>query len=108
MLVKKASDITANTRYRRIDHLTRSQYACSHTVVTTFDTSSAVPIIIIGITAAAKIATSPNMLYHAAIMLKVSAVTKVRLVRLNIFFENIRIFSQVSLPLSSVIPNKCP
>jgi hypothetical protein len=45
--------------------------------------SSDTPIIIIGITAAAKMAVRPNIEYQAAIVLKVSAVSNTRLDNVN-------------------------
>jgi hypothetical protein len=47
-----------------------------------------------GITAAAKIAVNPRILYQAAIVLNVNAVIKVRLVRVNNFLIAIDIFSR--------------
>ena len=94
MLVKNASATTAGTRYNFIFSATLSQYLCSHTVVTTFAISSAPPMIMIGTTAAAKIAIKPNILYQAAIVLNASAVKRVRLEKVNILFGDINIFSK--------------
>jgi hypothetical protein len=46
-----------------------------------------------GITAAAKMATRPSILYQAAIPLKDSAVTKTKFDNVNIFPKGINIFS---------------
>jgi hypothetical protein len=46
-------------------------------------------MIIIGITAAAKIAVNPKILYHAAMVLKVSATSKVKAGRLKILFKKV-------------------
>ena len=62
ILVKKASNITAGTKYILIERLARCQYLRSQTVVVIFPTSRIEPIIIIGITAPAKIAVKPIIL----------------------------------------------
>ena len=54
------------------------QYWCSHTVMATLAISSAPPMIMIGITAAANIAVRPMMLYQAAMTLRLSAMNNMR------------------------------
>ena len=82
--VNSASATTAGTRYRRNVQDARFQYLCSHTVVVTLATSSAPPMIIIGITAAAKIAVKPKIEYQAAMALRDNATIRVSVDKLNI------------------------
>lgn len=73
-------------------------------------------MMITGMTAAANIAVRPNMLYHAAMALSVSAVTNANVERLNILLiiNGIRIFSakiaKISVYYSGGVPlpNKYP
>ena len=77
--VNRASAITAGTRYSFNNQLARCQYLRNHTVVVILPTSSMPPIIITGITAPAKIAVKPIILYQAATELSESATSSVRL-----------------------------
>jgi hypothetical protein len=87
--VRNASATTAGIRYSLSFHPERSQYLCNHTVVTTLAISNEPPIIMIGITAAAKIAVKPRIEYQAAMALSVSATSKVNVGKLNIFLISI-------------------
>lgn len=78
MLVITMSMPTAGTRYTFISNLQRCQYSCNHTVTVTLATSSMDPMMMMGITADAKIAVRPKILYQAATMLKESAVNNVK------------------------------
>jgi hypothetical protein len=60
-------------------------------------------MIMIGITAAAKIAVKPRIEYQAAIALSVSATMRVRVGKLKIFRKSIYYLVSASLN-----PNKCP
>jgi hypothetical protein len=82
--------MTAGIRYIFSTHPALSQYLCSHNVVTTLATSSEPPMIMIGITAAAKIAVKPSIEYQAAIALSVSATKRVRVGKLKIFLKSIK------------------
>ena len=78
MLVMTMSMPTAGTRYIFINNRHRGQYSCNHTVTVTLATSKIDPMIIIGITAEAKIAVRPKILYQAATMLNDRAVNNVK------------------------------
>ena len=62
MLVISISTPTAGTRYNLSNHPAWRQYIFNQTAPTIFASSSTVPIIIIGIAAAAKIAAKPTIL----------------------------------------------
>jgi len=62
MLVINMSRTTATVRYDLINSGACFQNKCSHTALVSLPTSSTVPMIIIGIAAAAKIATRPTIL----------------------------------------------
>ena len=59
MLVINIKTIVAILKYVLSHHFALSKYQCNQTAVTNLPTSSTVPIITIGIAAAANIATSP-------------------------------------------------
>ena len=87
ILVSNASATTAGTKYSFITILHRSQYLRSQTVVVTLAISNTLPIMIMGITAPAKIAVKPMILYHAAIELSASATNSVALLKENKFLN---------------------
>ena len=78
MLVSNANAITAGTRYIFNNKLARCQYLRSQTVVVIFPISRIPPMMITGITAPAKIAVKPMILYQAATELSNSATNNVR------------------------------
>ena len=78
MLVSNASAITAGTKYSLSKKPARPQYLRSQTVVVIFPISRIPPMMITGITAPAKIAVKPIILYQAATELNDSATNSVR------------------------------
>jgi hypothetical protein len=80
--------MTAGTRYSFSIQLALVQYLRNQTVVVIFANSSAEPIMIMGITAPAKMAARPIIEYQAAIELSANATNSVALLNVKIF-ENI-------------------
>lgn len=76
--VMTMSMATAGTRYIFISSLHRCQYSCNQIVTVTLATSKIDPMIIMGITADAKMAVRPMILYQAATTLSDSAVNNVK------------------------------